>query len=297
MSPGSQPLPLPALQTIALPTGPVAYRRAGQGPPLLLLHGWGGSSRHWLGAFAALSAHHDVVALDLPGFGASPPPEAPFTLGGLAATIGACADALSLQRFALGGHSLGAALALLVASARPEAVARLALVSFGLPRDPLEALWMARLHLSLQVSAALWGPWLALWRPWLAAARPFAQLAWTTPPLPALLASPLLRRPAALPPALLAIGAAELVAMDARVGLEAACTAGDLSVAAAAPRAAAPTLVISGAADPLFPPSTARALADTLPHAGLVLIEECGHIPMAEAPAALFGALGAFLAM
>ncbi|MEI7771260.1 MAG: alpha/beta fold hydrolase, partial [Chloroflexales bacterium] len=63
---------IPSPQYIDLPTGRLAYRAGGDGPPLLLIHGWGGSSRHWLGAFVTLAEDHTVYAIDLPGYGESP---------------------------------------------------------------------------------------------------------------------------------------------------------------------------------------------------------------------------------
>ncbi|HMQ33854.1 MAG TPA: alpha/beta hydrolase [Chloroflexaceae bacterium] len=288
---------LPDLALLDLPGGPLAYRRGGEGPPLLLIHGWGGSSRYWLGAFAALADAYDVIALDLPGFGGSPPPAGPATLAGAGDAVCAAIEALGLERVTLGGHSFGASVALLAADRRPERVARLALVSFGLPRSPEEEALFAGLHLQLRAGAALWSPWLALWSPWLAAARPWTHAVWTTPPLPALLASRAVHSVAEVPAAALALGAADLVAMDARVAVELASSTGDPTVAAVARRVAAPTLVIGGRDDQLFPPSAGAALAAAMPRAGLVLIDHCGHVPMAERPAQFYAALGAFLAL
>jgi pimeloyl-ACP methyl ester carboxylesterase len=286
----------PPLQTSDTGAGRIAYRRGGAGAPLLLIHGWGASSRYWLGAFAALAARHDLIALDLPGFGTSPPARGRTGLATLRDAALALCDALGLERLAIAGHSLGAAVALLAAAARPAQVTRLALASFGLPRGPAEAARMAALHLQLRAGAALWSPWLALWSPWLALTQPLRAAAWSTPPMPALLAAPMVHRPASLSPAALALGAADLAAMDARAGLEAASTTGDPAVAAAAPLVRAPALVLSGCEDALFPPDAARALAAALPRAELLLLDACGHVPMAEAPARFYGALGAFVA-
>lgn len=279
-----------------LPGGPLAYRRAGEGPPLVLIHGWGGSSRHWAGAFVTLARRFDLIALDLPGFGASPPPRGPATLASMVAAVRAALGALGLRRVAVGGHSLGASVALLLADAWPEGVARLALVSFGLPRDPYEEAVFAGLHAQLRAGAALWAPWLALWTPWQAAARPWATACWTTPPLPALLAAPVLHSPMDVPHAAVAIGVADLVAMDARVAAETASTMGDPSVAAAARRLAAPALVLAGRDDRLFPPSSSAALARALPASAHLLLDRCGHVPMAERPGELYGLLGSFMA-
>jgi pimeloyl-ACP methyl ester carboxylesterase len=287
---------LPATRLIDTAAGRIAYRRGGEGPPLLLIHGWGGSSRYWLGAFVLLTASHDVIALDLPGFGDSPPPVAPTDLATMTSACLALCDALGFSRVAVAGHSLGASLALLMAAHRPQLVSRVAMASFGLPRSAAEAALMGIVHLQLSASAALWAPWLAVWAPWVAASRPLRTAAWTMPPLPVLLAAPMVRQLPSLPYGALALGAADLASMDARAGLEAASTTGDPAVLAAARLVTSPALVISGREDPIFPPGAARALADALPDAGLVLLDECGHVPMAERPAPFYATLGAFVA-
>jgi pimeloyl-ACP methyl ester carboxylesterase len=286
----------PALRYAETAAGRIAYRRAGSGPPLLLIHGWGGSSRYWLGAFAELPARHDLVAIDLPGFGASPPLAGSTTLASLAGAALALADALGLTRLALAGHSLGAAVALIVAASRPGLATRVALASFGLPRGPAEAAALAALHGQLRLGASLWSPWLALWSPWLAAAGPLRAAAWSTPPLPALLAAPVLGQSREVSASALAIGAADLAVMDARAGLESLAIAGDPAVIAAAAALRAPALVLGGHDDPLYGPDAARALQRAIPDAGLLLFERCGHIPMAELPGPFYRALATFTA-
>jgi pimeloyl-ACP methyl ester carboxylesterase len=285
---------IPALKYIELPTGRLAYRKGGDGPPLLLIHGWGGSSRHWLGAFANLAEHHTIYAIDLPGYGESPPGVGTGGLRGLSRATLALIDALGLGQIGLCGHSLGGAVALLAAAYRPGQVGRLAVASFGLARSPAEEARYQELGAQMGVAAALWAPWLTLWRPWLAVSRPWRQLAWTTPPLPALLAAPLLHRLPATP--VLALGVADLAAMDALSAVEGAASQGDPLVTQSAARAAMPTLVLGGRQDPIFPPSSAAALASAMPNARLALINECGHVPMAEQPTACYAALGAFFA-
>ncbi len=285
---------IPSLEYIDLPAGRLAYRRGGDGPPLLLLHGWGGSSRHWMGAFATLAGQHTVYALDMPGFGELPPWPGGSGLRSLAGATLGFMSAMGLERPSLIGHSLGGAVALLVAATRSDQMRRLALVGFGLPRSPEEEAQVVALGAQMGAAAAIWAPWLTLWRPWLALSRSWRQLAWSTPPLPEMLAGPLLHT---MPDAAaLALGMADLAAMDALASLEGAASQGDPLVAAAAARASMPTLVISGRQDPIFPPSSVAALAEALPDARVALIESCGHVPMAEQPVACYAALGAFFA-
>lgn len=276
------------------PDGPLAYRKAGSGPPLLLLHGWGGSSRYWLGAWPALGQHYTIYALDLPGFGESPAGPA-ASLGSLTQSVLHGVESLGLGSFVLAGHSLGAAVAILVAAQLPEQVSRLALVSFGLPRSPAEAALFAAMSAQMRFMAALWTPWLTLWRPWLLATRTWRQLAWTTPPLPAMLGSTVLAQTPH--PAALALGICDFAGMDAATAVESAAHSGDLGVVGVASRLEVPTLVISGRADPLFPASSVATLASMLPRAHLHLIDDCGHVPMVETPAEFYLGLARFLSV
>ena len=57
---------------------PVSYRKTGTGSPLLMLHGWGSSSRVMLPLAHSISDIRTCFVPDLPGFGATPPPEAPW---------------------------------------------------------------------------------------------------------------------------------------------------------------------------------------------------------------------------
>lgn len=287
---------LPPLAWLDLPTGPLAYRRGGEGPPLLLIHGWGGSSRYWVGAFATLADRYDIIALDLPGFGASPAPRGAATLGDLTRSAILATQALDLKALAIGGHSFGAAVGLLIAATFPEQVHRLALVSFGLPRSANETLAITQLHLQMRANNALLSPWLELWRPWFELWRPWLRQFWLTPPFPALLAAQAVYDLTQIPYPVLAMGVTDLLAMDVRVGMEAASSTGDPLVLAALAHVKAPTLILSGREDPIFPPEASTALSQALPQSGLVLLDRCGHIPMAELPVSFYTTLGSFLA-
>ena len=103
---------------IDTPLGPrstsVAYRREGSGEPLLLLHGIGHHLQAWDPVFALLAADRDVIAVDLPGFGASPglPDGVAYDLATVVPVLGALCEALSLDRPHVAGNSLGGLLAL-----------------------------------------------------------------------------------------------------------------------------------------------------------------------------------------
>jgi pimeloyl-ACP methyl ester carboxylesterase len=90
----------------------VAYRRAGQGPPIILLHGFVGDSREWRPEIEALSDEFTVVAWDAPGAGQSSDPPETFHMADYADCLAAFVDALGLRRPHVVGLSFGGALAL-----------------------------------------------------------------------------------------------------------------------------------------------------------------------------------------
>lgn len=285
---------LPSTRQISIFGSPIAYRVAGDGPPLLLIHGWGGSSRYWLGAYLTMAPRRTIYALDLPGYGDSPPLPVTTDLAVLARVTLAAIDALELDTFALAGHSLGAAVAVLVAAQRPQQIERVALASFGLARNPGEAWLAAGAGAQLGLNTALWAPWLALWRPWLELSRPWRQLLAMTPPIPAIMASQLLHTMPDHPA--LAIGAADFISMDTLTAMACAASVGDPAVGAQAARVRAPALVLTGRQDPIAPPESAAALAAAIPSSALLVLEACGHVPMAEQPTAFYQVLTEFMA-
>lgn len=104
--------------TVPSPGGPlpvtVSYTRAGRGEPLLLLHGIGHHRQAWDPVTGILAAERDVIAVDLPGFGASPalPDGLAYDLPTTTAVFGAFCEAMELDRPHVAGNSLGGLLAL-----------------------------------------------------------------------------------------------------------------------------------------------------------------------------------------
>jgi pimeloyl-ACP methyl ester carboxylesterase len=86
--------------------------RRGSGPPLLLIHGLGSSWRTWDLVLDALAARREVIAVDLPGFGATPPLPGAVTIATLADALQAFVAAHDLDGTAVAGSSMGARLAL-----------------------------------------------------------------------------------------------------------------------------------------------------------------------------------------
>ena len=104
---------------------------SGAGPPLVLLHGFTGSTETWAPLRAPLGAAHFTIAVDLPGHGRSTAPREPsrYGLDRLSDDLARLLDALAVDRVALLGYSMGGRAAMRVALHHPDRVAALVLES------------------------------------------------------------------------------------------------------------------------------------------------------------------------
>lgn len=107
----------------------IAYRAAGSGPPLVLLHGGLVDSRAWRREIDAFSDEFQVIAWDAPGCGESSDPQPDVTLDYYADSVAGLIDALELSRAHLLGHSFGGGLALAVYKRHSRLVRSMILVS------------------------------------------------------------------------------------------------------------------------------------------------------------------------
>ena len=103
----------------------VRYMAAGEGPPLIHLHGAGGMNL--ARGHDLLSRHHHVIAFEMPGFGRSSENTRTTSTADLAETMAAAIRALGIDRCNLWGTSFGARVALWLAARQPELVAALVL--------------------------------------------------------------------------------------------------------------------------------------------------------------------------
>ena len=114
----------------------VRYFQAGSGPPLILLHGLGGAAVVWYCNMEPLARGHTVYAMDLPGHGASEAPPWSYSLKGSIRFMESFMDVLGLQQASIAGNSLGGLIALALALERPRRVNRLILEdAAGLGRE------------------------------------------------------------------------------------------------------------------------------------------------------------------
>jgi len=109
----------------------VSYRIAGDGPPVVLIHGMVNSSRHWEAVAAKLAGSYRVVAPDLIGHGDSATPRGDYSLGAHAATIRDLLTTIGVERATIVGHSLGGGVAMQFFYQFPQRTERLVLISSG----------------------------------------------------------------------------------------------------------------------------------------------------------------------
>ncbi len=120
-----------AAATLSLHGRALNYVTAGSGPVLLLIHGMAGTHATWEPVIEPLAQRHTVIALDLPGHGASEAGAGDYSLGSLAAGLRDLLVKLGHERATLVGHSLGGGIAMQFAYQFPEITERLVLVSSG----------------------------------------------------------------------------------------------------------------------------------------------------------------------
>src|SRR4249919_3476350 len=109
----------------------VIYRIAGDGPPVVLIHGMVNSSKHWEQVALELADRYTVVAPDLLGHGDSAAVRGDYSLGAHACSIRDLLTTIGIDRATMVGHSLGGGIAMQFFYQFPQRVERLALISSG----------------------------------------------------------------------------------------------------------------------------------------------------------------------
>jgi pimeloyl-ACP methyl ester carboxylesterase len=107
----------------------VNYVEMGEGPPILFVHGLSGAWQNWLETLPHFARTHRVIALDLPGFGASPMPPWQISIPSYGRFVRDFCERVGVGRCSLVGNSMGGFIATEVAITDPERVDDLTLVS------------------------------------------------------------------------------------------------------------------------------------------------------------------------
>jgi pimeloyl-ACP methyl ester carboxylesterase len=108
---------------------PVRYEVAGEGEPVVLVHGLSGSTRWWSRNVSDIAKRYRIYLVDLPGFGKMHRLRRQFVLTEAADWLSEWMNAVGLERTHLVGHSMGGYICLRLAARRPAAVRRLVLVA------------------------------------------------------------------------------------------------------------------------------------------------------------------------
>ena len=133
-----------------------AYRIAGSGPAILLIHGIGDNSTTWSTVQSKLAQRFTVIAPDLLGHGKSDKPRADYSVAAYANGMRDLLSVLDVERVTVVGHSLGGGVAMQFAYQFPQLVDRLILVgSGGVTKDVNVALRIASLPMGTEALAVL----------------------------------------------------------------------------------------------------------------------------------------------
>ncbi|MER8156281.1 alpha/beta fold hydrolase [Streptomyces sp. NPDC094472] len=258
--------------SVATPGGPrtarVVHERRGAGRPLVLLHGIGHHWQAWEPVLDILAVDREVIAVDLPGFGASDalPDGIPYDLDGVIRVLGALFETLGVKRPDVAGNSLGGLFAL--------ELGRLGLVRSVTALSPAQFWSEAERRYAVGVLSAMRAGARALPPPlvaWLA--RGAAGRAALTG---AIYARPARRSPAAV--------VAETRAMREAVGFDATLAAGN-SELFTHDIPDIPVTIAWGSRDRVLPRRQGVRAKRVIPGARLVRLPGCGHVPMNDDPA------------
>ena len=263
-------------RTLRLGRLDVRYIRKGRGPSVILIHGLASSMYTWSDVVGPLSEQFDVIALDLPGFGASSQPS-DLAFDDLPGAVVGMMDALQIPKAHFVGNSMGGAVSALLAARRSDRVDRLVLLdSAGFNMRPGERPYMVRVMAS--PAAGMVAGRLPIRRAITAATvrHLFHDDARVTDERIDEYVAPFLR-----PGALEATRSLLRSPLDERF-------AADLGLIQA------PTLVVWGRFDPWLPESHADRFVAAIKGARKVVLDT-GHLPQEERPAEVVRLIGEFL--
>ena len=247
------------------------YSEAGQGTPVVLLHGFPLSGAIWHEHQKRLSDRYRVITPDLRGHGRSPAPSGVYEMDLLARDVLAVLDALLIKKAIIMGHSMGGYVALAAWKLAPERFLALGLIASQAGADTEEGR-QSRYKLVTKVAAngskdvaetmlpKLFAPDLPAEAPIIELVR---QLILNTQPTGI-------------------IGSLEGMAVRPDSGT-------------LLPKISVPVLILAGAHDQIIAPDKAKAMAAAVKTATLTMVEHAGHMPMLEQPQATTTALCNFL--
>lgn len=259
------------LKTVVVEGNRIAYTDSGEGPPVILVHGFGGSMWQWEYQ-QPLSLSYRLIVLDMLGAGLSGKPDIEYTPAQLVDFMRNFMDALQITNAALVGNSMGAGIVMGMALTYPDRVDKVVLID-GLPDQIRNKLTSPSLQRAL-------GPWPPLWV--LKLANWFAGPGTTKKIL-----SEMVHNDELLTPAVIDRSTRNRRRPGFFKPLRATVKNLPLWESGFAQRIGEirqPTLILWGAKDAVFAPSVGEQLHRTIPRSQLTLIPDAGHIAMWERP-------------
>ncbi len=270
----------PRLHRVELPGATVNYAEIGEGEPIVFIHGISGSWQNWLENLPHFGRNRRAIALDLPGFGASPMPSWTIDMPAYGRLLHDFCEKLGIEGATLVGNSMGGLVAAEAVLTAPERFGRLALVS---------AAGLINTWLPHQRGVATSRAWSTFGRPFGAAARfvvthPHARYAMFRFFIryPGRLRKELLweQMASGLPAPGFADSLDAVIEYDARDRLE------EIEI---------PTMIVWGMDDWVISAAAALSYHRRIPHSRLEIFERTGHVPQLERPARFNRVLEEFL--
>ena len=249
----------------------INFVEAGKGPPILFLHGLGGSWKDWAANLIFFHTSYRAMAIDFPGFGDSDKPERDYSIGWFTAIVDRFLQERKFEPAVIVGHSMGALVAINLAAQSPARVKNLVVVDavgIGEKADFLSYALTKKImgpeSRFETIEGLLRGEFKSMVEDFIQRQKPktakefFASLP----------KSPFTGKP--------------FLPMTPSVQMSASIIDFDLRPQLAAIRQ--PTLILWGAKDPVAPPQDAPLLKNRIPHAALKVLDQCGHSPMQDQP-------------
>jgi pimeloyl-ACP methyl ester carboxylesterase len=240
----------------------VRYLDVGDGPPVVLIHGFASAIENWVTVIPALKGKHRVIAVDLKGFGWTDRPESDYSPQAQARLVKAVLDERGVGKVAVVAHSWGTSVAMAFALEYPDQVSRLVLYDAWLYESQLPSMF----HLARAdgLGELLFGAFYDQ--------RPderIAQAFYDKDAVPEALVEDIeraLERPGTRAAALAAVRGMHYAEVEGSYG-----------------KVKVPTLLLWGREDIVTPVSVGERLLRQLPDARMTVYPRCGHFPMIEA--------------
>ncbi|NOK63172.1 MAG: hypothetical protein GFH27_549323n103 [Chloroflexi bacterium AL-W] len=246
-------------------------------PPVLLVHGWGGSGRYWMHAVERLRQRFCFIVPDLPGAGRSLPVYKSLDMFDQVSAIESLVDHLNLRQLHVVGHSMGSGIAMLLAAKHPWLIDRLVLTAISLFRSDAERTFFATFTEMVSAMMRFRAPWMADIPP--LSRQIIGHFFYQLPEDEQLIRDLFL----------------DYLQMDYDTAVALARSAADPAINAAAHCIEAPTLLVVAQNDSVMPTSNVDTTLKTIPDCQVHWMRQCGHFPMIEYPNEYAAILSVFL--